>query len=186
MPTFIPELFDSIAPQNAEIRTVTNSLPLNFENSAKSLFFNWLNQTDENLKYIRLHCWKYLKAKLQKEGNELGSVATLLKLRSPDEKMRLSNMFDYRHFHNKACFICGCSKMGRKVLVIKFGKLVPKYHMGKNSPPVVLIQIGFERHRKFCDGHLFLRIRNSWNFFYLRFIQSTFINHYLVADIFYH
>lgn len=50
LPIFIPELFDSIAPQNAEIRTVTNSLPLNFKNFAKSLFFNRLSQTDENLK----------------------------------------------------------------------------------------------------------------------------------------
>jgi len=47
---FWRELFDSIAPQNAEIRTVTNSLPLNSENLSKSLFFNWLSQTDENLK----------------------------------------------------------------------------------------------------------------------------------------
>jgi hypothetical protein len=47
---FWRELFDSIAPQNAEIRTVTNSLPLKSENSAKSLFFNRLYQTDENLK----------------------------------------------------------------------------------------------------------------------------------------
>jgi hypothetical protein len=46
----MPELFDSIAPQNAEIRTVTNSLPLNLKNSAKGLFFNRLSQTDENLK----------------------------------------------------------------------------------------------------------------------------------------
>ncbi|MDR3061933.1 MAG: hypothetical protein LBU57_07455 [Dysgonamonadaceae bacterium] len=52
LPTFIPELFDSIAPQNAEICTVTNSLPLNFKNSAKNLFFNRLCQTDENLKYV--------------------------------------------------------------------------------------------------------------------------------------
>jgi Protein involved in cell division len=39
--------------------------------------------------------WKYLKAKLKKEGNELGSVTTQLKLRSPDGKMRLSNVLDY-------------------------------------------------------------------------------------------
>jgi Protein involved in cell division len=38
--------------------------------------------------------WKYLKAKLKKEGNELGSITTQLKLRSPDGKMRLSNVFD--------------------------------------------------------------------------------------------
>jgi hypothetical protein len=47
---FWRELFDSIAPQNTEIRTVTNSSPLKFNNSAKSLFLNRLSQTDENLK----------------------------------------------------------------------------------------------------------------------------------------
>jgi hypothetical protein len=47
---FWRELFDSIAPQNAEIRTVTNSLPLNSENLLKSLFLNRLSQTDKNLK----------------------------------------------------------------------------------------------------------------------------------------
>ncbi|MDL2256925.1 Fic family protein [Bacteroidales bacterium OttesenSCG-928-I14] len=39
--------------------------------------------------------WKYLKAKLKKEGNELGSVTTQLKLRAPDGKMRLTDVFDY-------------------------------------------------------------------------------------------
>ncbi|MDR1680071.1 MAG: Fic family protein [Prevotellaceae bacterium] len=38
--------------------------------------------------------WKYLKAKLKKEGNELGSVTTQLKLKSPDGKMHLSNVLD--------------------------------------------------------------------------------------------
>jgi len=35
--TFIPELFDSIAPQNAEIRTVAKSLPQHFQNFANFL-----------------------------------------------------------------------------------------------------------------------------------------------------
>ncbi|MDP3436057.1 MAG: Fic family protein [Bacteroidales bacterium] len=39
--------------------------------------------------------WKYLKAKLKKEGNELGSITTQLKLKSPDGKIRLSNVLDY-------------------------------------------------------------------------------------------
>ncbi len=39
--------------------------------------------------------WKYLKAKLKKEGYELGSDTTQFKLRSPDGKMRLSNVLDY-------------------------------------------------------------------------------------------
>jgi len=36
--------------------------------------------------------WKYLKAKLKKEGYELGSDTTQLKLKSPDGKRRLSNV----------------------------------------------------------------------------------------------
>ena len=36
------ELFDSITPQIAEIRTVSKSLPLFLKHSAKSLFFKWL------------------------------------------------------------------------------------------------------------------------------------------------
>ena len=44
------ELFDSIAPQNAENRTVANSLLLFLKYSAKCLFLKWLCQTVENLK----------------------------------------------------------------------------------------------------------------------------------------
>lgn len=39
--------------------------------------------------------WKYLKAKLKKEDNELGSSTTHLKLRAPDGKMRLTNVISY-------------------------------------------------------------------------------------------
>ena len=45
------ELFDSIAPQNAENRTVANSLLLFLKCSVKCLFLKWLCQTVENLKY---------------------------------------------------------------------------------------------------------------------------------------
>ncbi|MDR0694530.1 MAG: Fic family protein [Prevotellaceae bacterium] len=38
--------------------------------------------------------WKYLKAKLKKEGNQLGSITTQFKLKSPDGKIRLSNVLD--------------------------------------------------------------------------------------------
>ncbi len=40
--------------------------------------------------------WKYLKAKLKREGNELGSTTTQLKLKSPDGKIRISNVLDYK------------------------------------------------------------------------------------------
>lgn len=48
---FVKELFDSIATQNAEIRTVANSLPPLLKYFAKSLFLNQLSLTDKNLKY---------------------------------------------------------------------------------------------------------------------------------------
>jgi cell filamentation protein len=51
--------------------------------------------TDQDDYHKARNYWKYLKAKLKKEGNELGSDTTQLKLRSPDGKMRLSNMLDY-------------------------------------------------------------------------------------------
>ncbi|MDR0789813.1 MAG: Fic family protein [Bacteroidales bacterium] len=38
--------------------------------------------------------WKYLKAKLKKEGNELGSVTTQMKFTAPDGKKRMSNVLD--------------------------------------------------------------------------------------------
>jgi len=41
--------------------------------------------------------WKYLKAKLKRDGNELGSVTTQLKLLAPDGKRRLANVMDYDH-----------------------------------------------------------------------------------------
>jgi cell filamentation protein len=39
--------------------------------------------------------WKYLKAKLKKENNELVSSTTQLKLLAPDSKKRLTDMLDY-------------------------------------------------------------------------------------------
>jgi len=39
--------------------------------------------------------WKYLKAKLMKESNELGSVTTQMKLLAPDGRRRLTNVMNY-------------------------------------------------------------------------------------------
>gem|GEM_PF-1616445 len=47
----LKELFDSIAPQNAENRTVAKSLPAFLKYSVKCLFLKRLCQTVENLKY---------------------------------------------------------------------------------------------------------------------------------------
>lgn len=41
------------------------------------------------------NCWKYLKAKLKKEGNELVSATTQLKLIAADGKKYKSDMLDY-------------------------------------------------------------------------------------------
>ena len=38
--------------------------------------------------------WKYLKAKLKKENNQLGSDTTQLRIKSPDGKIRLSSVID--------------------------------------------------------------------------------------------
>lgn len=39
--------------------------------------------------------WKYLKAKLKREGSQLGSATTQFKFAAPDGKKRLANVFDY-------------------------------------------------------------------------------------------
>lgn len=39
--------------------------------------------------------WKFLKAKLKREKNQLGSVTTQFKFTAPDGKERLANVFDY-------------------------------------------------------------------------------------------
>ena len=40
--------------------------------------------------------WKYLKAKLKKEGNQVVSATTQLKILAPDGKKRLSDVLDYK------------------------------------------------------------------------------------------
>ena len=52
-----------------------------------------LNEQDDYEK--NRNYWKYLKAKLKKENNLLGSVTTQFKLTAPDGKKRLSNVMDY-------------------------------------------------------------------------------------------
>jgi hypothetical protein len=47
---FVAGLFDSIAQQIAENRTVAKSLPLLLKYAVKCLFLKWLYQTAENLK----------------------------------------------------------------------------------------------------------------------------------------
>lgn len=51
--------------------------------------------TDQNDYTKTRNYWKYLKAKLKKEGSEVVSATTQLKLLAPDGKMRLSDMLDY-------------------------------------------------------------------------------------------
>jgi cell filamentation protein len=51
-----------------------------------------LNEQDDYEK-VRNY-WKYLKAKLKKEGNEVGSATTQFKLKAPDGKVRLTNVID--------------------------------------------------------------------------------------------
>jgi cell filamentation protein len=69
--------------------------------------------------------WKYLKAKLKKEKNQLGSATTQLKIYAPDGKKRLADLLDSegvtalaKHFPNnksvvgfdaekESCAMCG-------------------------------------------------------------------------------
>jgi cell filamentation protein len=52
-----------------------------------------LNNQDDYAK--TRNYWKYLKAKLKKEGNQVVSATTQLKILAPDGKRRLSDMLDY-------------------------------------------------------------------------------------------
>lgn len=51
--------------------------------------FNQQEDYEKNRNY-----WKYLKAKLKKEGSEVVSATTQLKLKAPDGKMRLTDVMD--------------------------------------------------------------------------------------------
>ncbi|MGF1635642.1 MAG: protein adenylyltransferase Fic [Cyclobacteriaceae bacterium] len=51
--------------------------------------------TDQNDYNKTRNYWKYLKAKLKKEGNQVVSATTQLKILAPDGKKRLSDMLDY-------------------------------------------------------------------------------------------
>ncbi len=51
--------------------------------------------TDQNDYNKTRNYWKYLKAKLKKEGSEVVSTTTQLKILAPDGKRRLSDMLDY-------------------------------------------------------------------------------------------
>ena len=51
--------------------------------------------TDQNDYTKTRNYWKYLKAKLKKEGSQVVSATTQLKLVAPDGKKRLSDMLDY-------------------------------------------------------------------------------------------
>lgn len=51
--------------------------------------------TDQNDYAKTRNYWKYLKAKLKKDGSEVVSATTQLKLLAPDGKKRLSDMLDY-------------------------------------------------------------------------------------------
>jgi len=51
--------------------------------------------TDQNDYTKTRNYWKYLKARLKKEGSQVVSATTQLKLHAPDGKKRLSDMLDY-------------------------------------------------------------------------------------------
>lgn len=88
----VKELFDSIAPQNAEIRTVANSLPLFLKYSVKCLFFKRLYQTIENLKYKTVK-WKRRMPKNIMTDAEVKLTGYLSEKKYP-ESLRLVRYYD--------------------------------------------------------------------------------------------
>jgi len=74
-----------------EIRAVWNECTNKWMFSVLDIIAVFANQDD----YEKTrNYWKYLKAKLKREGNELGSVPTQMIILAPDGKKRLSNVLD--------------------------------------------------------------------------------------------
>lgn len=80
------ELFDSIAPQNAENRTVANSLLLFLKCSIKCLFLKWLCQTVENLKYIQSKFLRFLVSIKKNTQHSFAHVYQLVPLQDFTDK----------------------------------------------------------------------------------------------------
>jgi cell filamentation protein len=66
-----------------------------------------VNDYEKNRNY-----WKYLKAKLKRENNQLGSVTTQFKFTAPDGKKRAANVLDY------VGVICTVGSVDAKILMI--------------------------------------------------------------------
>lgn len=75
-----------------EVRAVWNDENAKWWFSVLDIVAVLTNQNDYNK---TRNYWKYLKAKLKKEGSEVVSATTQLKLLAPDGKKRLSDMLDY-------------------------------------------------------------------------------------------
>lgn len=80
------ELFDSIAPQNAENRTVANSLLLFLKCSIKCLFLKWLCQTVEKLKYIQSKFLRFLVSIKKNTQHSFAQVYQLVPLQDFTDK----------------------------------------------------------------------------------------------------
>lgn len=80
------ELFDSIAPQNAENRTVANSLLLFLKCFIKCLFLKWLCQTVENLKYIQSKFLRFLVSIKKNTQHSFAQVYQLVPLQDFTDK----------------------------------------------------------------------------------------------------
>ena len=78
----IKELFDSIAPQNTENRTVAKSLPAFLKYSVKCLFFKRLCQAVENLKYVLNQAYNALNDASNESNKGMGTTLTFLAFHS--------------------------------------------------------------------------------------------------------
>ena len=104
--------------------------------------------------------WKYLKAKLKRENNQLGSVTTQFKFTAPDGKKRAANVLDYdgiielaKNFPSKRAnrFIHWFTSSGETI----DGKSKSKAYALFDSPLLDTIEVGTVKGLQQIHGYLF-------------------------------
>lgn len=82
--------------------------------------------TDQNDYTKTRNYWKYLKAKLKKEGSQLVSATTQLKLTAADDKNYKSDMLDYQ----------GIIALGKTFPGTKANRFIDCFNRSAKSPPL--------------------------------------------------
>ena len=86
--------------------------------------------TDQNDYNKTRNYWKYLKAKLKKEGREVVSATTQLKLLAPDGKKHFSDMLDYK----------GIIDLGKEFQSKKANRFIEWFTYGDETQPKDLLK----------------------------------------------